>query len=118
MRGPHIASARFCELAELFTLVRNVDPTVVIPTRRLPERLLPVVPLLDWIGHRFAGTPRAISCAFVKEYGHREAHFTSARAERELGWMARDFSVSVRDTLSWIKTELLPAGAACSSPVT
>ena len=116
--GRYIASARFCELAELFTLVRNVDPTVVIPTRRLPERLLPVVPLLDWIGHRFAGTPRAISCAFVKEYGHHEAHFTSARAERELGWMARDFSVSVRDTLSWIKTELLPAGAACSSPVT
>lgn len=109
--GRYIASARFCTLAELFTLVCHADPTVVLPTRRLPERLLPVVPLLDWLGARFAGTPRAISRAFVKEYGHREAHFTSARAERELGWTARDFSVSVRDTLSWIRTEWPPAGA-------
>lgn len=104
-RGRYIVSTHWCSLGELFALIHRVDPEVAVPSKTLPESWLPLVPALDWVAHLTQGTPRFATRAFMTEYAKKEARFSSNRAEAELGWRPRDFEMSVRDTLVWLRTD-------------
>lgn len=105
--GRYIASDRDCSMAELFAMVAEIDPTVPVPKARLSERLLPLVPVLDWLGNRLAGTPRFASRAMIREYGRRLQLVSSDRIRTELGWKPRDLKASIRDTLEWTRLRFI-----------
>ncbi len=105
--GRYIVSDRSCSMAELFAMVAEVDPTVPVPKARLSERLLPLVPVLDWLGNRLAGTPRFASRAMIREYGRRLQLVSSDRIRAELGWKPMDLKASIRDTLEWTRSRFI-----------
>lgn len=102
--GRYIVSTHYCSLMDLFEAVKRAAPEVKIPSRTMPQKMLRVVPLLDWLGNKVAKLPRFATTDFIREYAGKQALFSSAKARAELGWTPQyDFATSVADTVDWVK---------------
>ena len=72
-----------------------------------PKRILPswaFKPLIagDWLRSSMTGSPRQLTSEMAHEYFNKDQLLTSERAESELGWLARPFEETFRDTLDWV----------------
>ncbi len=105
--GRYIAADYTCSMSELFALIHEINPQIKIPTRVLSSSLLWIVPALDWVGNKLAGTPRFASRAMILEYGHRQQLVSSQRIRTELGWKPISFKQSVSDTVQWTKSRFI-----------
>jgi dihydroflavonol-4-reductase len=100
--GRYIASGETLSVGELLHALHRVDPAIVVPTATLPEPLLFLLPIFDWLEHRFTGAPRQITRALIDEYGGRVQSVSSARLRDELSWKPRPFSETLAETLQWM----------------
>lgn len=90
--------------AELGKLAHEIDPSVPLPGKQLPDFVMTLGPLFDWINHKTLGSPRTIGPEFVAALKGREWTMSNQRARQELGWRQTiPLEQSVSDTLSTLK---------------
>ncbi|MCR9142167.1 MAG: NAD-dependent epimerase/dehydratase family protein [bacterium] len=105
--GRYICADYNTSLADLMPLCREVDPTLKVPGRMLPNFLLPTAPLFDWLGHKFTGAPRAVTSETIREMANNPIRYNSDRLRLQLGWQPRPIHDSLRDTLDWVRSNFL-----------
>jgi len=105
--GRYIASHSSLSMADLYKMIQEIDPEIKIPSRTLPQGLLTMVPLLDWLGNKLTNMPRFATREFIKEYGYREQSVSNSRAKTELGWELIPLQESIRDTVAWVKATFI-----------
>jgi hypothetical protein len=81
--------------------LHRLDHRVARP-RRVPDAVVPLLPLFDGLRARLLGTPRSLTRAVVDELHHREPRYDAGRAQRELGLKFLDFEHTLADTLRWL----------------
>jgi dihydroflavonol-4-reductase len=101
--GRYIVSNNYITFEDLFRIAKEVEPKVRLPLLKLPRFLLPTLPFLDWAGSRLLDYPWLVTSKFLKEFGGKEAHFSSERARYDFTWEPMDFRTTVADTLSWTR---------------
>ena len=105
--GRYICADYNTDLADLMKLFHEIDPTLKVPNKMLPDFLLRTAPLVDWLGHKFTGTPRAVTADTIREMAHNPVRYDSERLRRELGWQPRPIKASLVDTLDWVRAQFL-----------
>lgn len=89
---------------ELATLVHQIDPSVPPPGRLLPDFLVPLAPMFDWLNHRLLGSPRTLDADFVAAVKGMRWTMSNRRAQEVLGWRQRiPLARSVADTLASLR---------------
>jgi dihydroflavonol-4-reductase len=98
-------------LFEIAHLLHRIDPAIAAPRHLLPDVLLPLGPLADWLNHKLLGAPRTFQADFVKAARGKVWAVSNERARRELGWEPRvPLEQSFADTVAAIR--VLHGGAS------
>ena len=95
--GDQVSHLDFC------SLIGKVDPGVKVPTKNMPELMLPLLPLLDWMAHKFQGSARSMTPAVIREFKGRDMIYDTSRIQHQLGWKPRPLEDTVRDSIQWIR---------------
>ena len=106
-RGRYVASSTYAPIEQLARIIRAIEPTLRVPSHRIPKWMMKPFALLDAMRARLRGAKRAIGDESVEEIGGVEMRCSSERATRDLGWQPRPLEDTVADTLAWIKGTFL-----------
>jgi dihydroflavonol-4-reductase len=71
---------------EIAHLLHRIDPAIPAPRHVLPDVLLPLGPLADWLNHKLLGAPRTFQADFVKAARGKVWAVSNRRARTGLGW--------------------------------
>ena len=88
--------------AELVALVRDIDPTIAVPTRQAALWQVRALARLEQFRSWFGREPR-LTPETVREYLGKPTSYDTSKARRELGWRPRPIRQTVRDTLEWVR---------------
>jgi len=105
--GRYIASSTFAPIEQLARIIRAIEPTIRVPSRRIPKWMTKPFALLDAMKARLRGAKRQLSEEAVEEFDGADVRCSSERATRDLGWEPRPLEDTVADTLAWIKGTFL-----------
>ena len=105
--GRYIASSSFAPIEQLAKIIRAIEPTIRVPSRRIPKWMMKPFALLDAMKARLRGAKRQVSEDLVEELEGADVRCSSERATRDLGWEPRPLEDTVADTLTWIKGTFL-----------
>lgn len=87
--------------AEMITAMRKIDRKVPRSLMTMPRFMVPVMPMFDWAGNKFLGTPRTMTSASASTFSKGDLLASNARAKRELGWSSGfTLEQSLRDTMA------------------
>ena len=101
-RGRHILCTECLPAAELVALVRDIDPTIAVPTRQAALWQVRALARLEQFRSWFGREPR-LTPETVREYLGKPTSYDTSKARRELGWRPRPIRQTVRDTLEWVR---------------
>ena len=101
-RGRHILCTECLPAAELVALVRDIDPTIAVPTRQAALWQVRALARLEQFRSWFGREPR-LTPETVREYLGKPTSYDTSKARRELGWRPRPIRQTVRDTLEWMR---------------
>lgn len=89
--------------AEMIATMRKIDKTVPGSLMTMPRFMVPVMPMFDWAGNKFLGTPRTMTPASASTFSKGDLLASNARAKRELDWSSGfTLEQSLRDTMAEI----------------
>ena len=101
--GRYLVTDQYFEMIELLKRLKNIDPSLKIPSIVLPQFMLGMVPLMDWLNSKFTGAARQASRDMVQEMGGRSQRASSEKIRKELGWTTIPTDQSLKDTLEWTR---------------
>ncbi len=85
-------------VADILRRIRQLYPETKSPKRALPNRLVSLAVLLDWIGGIF-GKPRTLTRRVVKGFFKGDSLYDSSRATNDLDLEWSDFDTCIKDTV-------------------
>ena len=85
-------------LATICRRIRTLNPTTKSPKYSLPNVLLSVAVLQDWLGGKF-GRQRYLTRAVARNLMSGDTNYSSAKAEKVLGMDWEDFDTCIQDTV-------------------
>lgn len=87
--------------AEMIATMRKIDGKVPGSLMEMPRFMVPVMPIFDWAGNKFLGTPRTMTSTSASTFSKGDLLANNARVKRELGWSSGfSFEQSLRDTMA------------------
>ena len=110
-KGRYIAASTFAPIEQLARIIRAIEPTIRVPSRRIPKWMTKPFAFFDAMKARLRGARRQVSEESVEEFDGADLHCSSERATRDLGWEPRPLEDTVADTLAWIKGTFLKTRA-------
>ena len=99
----YLVAGRFVKLAEILRVLEEVTD-LPGPRRRLPHALVWIFAALSELWGRVTGRPVLVSRAAIRLL-RAELTVSSARAERELGVTFRPLETTIRDAVTWYRSE-------------
>jgi hypothetical protein len=88
----------------LLEVMNSIDARVKKPLMALPDAMIPLVPLFDWLNGKTLGTPRIASPDLLATLRSRRWNASNRRADEVLGWRPRiSLEQSLRDTMAEIR---------------
>jgi dihydroflavonol-4-reductase len=88
----------------LLEVMNSIDARVKKPLMALPDAMIPLVPLFDWLNGKTLGTPRIASPDLLATLRGRRWNASNRRADEVLGWRPRiSLEQSLRDTMAEIR---------------
>ena len=109
--GRYVASSRYAAIEQVAKIIREMEPSIRVPSRRIPAWMMKPLALFDAMKARIRGTKRTMSDDDLDEMDGVAMRCSSKRAERDLGWQTRPLEDTVADTLTWIKRTFLASRA-------
>lgn len=98
---------------DLAHALHRIDPSIPAPARLIPDAVIALGPLFDWLNHKLLGAPRTFQADMVATTRGKVWTITNERAKRILGWRQRiPLEQSLRETLATIRalrTEVKPS---------
>lgn len=86
---------------KLVATMHTIDPRVRLPLMRLPDAMMPLLPLFDWINAKTLDTPRIAAPDLLATLRGKRFNVSNRRAKDLLGWQPRfDLRRSLRDTMA------------------
>jgi dihydroflavonol-4-reductase len=85
-------------LATICKRIRTLNPTTKAPKFGLPNALVPMAVLQDWLGGKF-GRQRYLTRAVAKNMMGGDTNYSSDKAEKVLGMDWEDFDTCIQDTV-------------------
>ena len=85
-------------VATICRRIRTLNPTTKSPKYSLPNVLLSVAVLQDWLGGKF-GRQRYLTRAVARNLMSGDTNYSSAKAEKVLGMDWEDFDTCIQDTV-------------------
>jgi dihydroflavonol-4-reductase len=85
-------------LATICKRIRTLNPTTKAPKFGLPNVLVPIAVLQDWLGGKF-GRQRYLTRAVAKNMMGGDTNYSSEKAEKVLGMEWEDFDTCIQDTV-------------------
>jgi dihydroflavonol-4-reductase len=99
-----VANDEAITLYDLAQAMHRLDPAVPPPARIIPDAVIGLGPLFDWLNHKMLGAPRTFQADMVQAARGRVWTISNDRAKRELGWRPRiTFEQSLADTMSTLR---------------
>ena len=90
-------------------MIREIEPTLRVPSRRIPAWMMKPLALFDAMKARLRGSKRQLADEPTDDESGGEIPCSSERAKRDLGWQTRPLEDTVADTVAWIKGTFLAA---------
>lgn len=102
-------TVHFFDLAQT---MHRIDSSIPPPARIIPDAVVGLGPLFDWLNHKMLGTPRTFQSDMVAATRGRTWTVSNARAKRELGWRQQiPLEQSLTDTMSTLRQLREPSKA-------
>lgn len=103
-KGRYIVSEGEYPLKDIIAKFKTIDPKLKLPTMVAPQFIIPLLPLFDWLEHKFTGAMRVITRELAKEYmGEEKQIVTAQKIKDELGWKPTAIETTLKDSLEWIR---------------
>jgi dihydroflavonol-4-reductase len=102
-KGRYIAADKYLSIAELLQAMKTIDPEIKIPGMKLSPFVMRMFTAFDWLGHVFAKQERQITLSSISEFANRRSCLSGEKARMELGWQPMDFTLSLSNTMDWIR---------------
>ncbi|MCJ8322704.1 MAG: NAD-dependent epimerase/dehydratase family protein [Rhizobiales bacterium] len=110
-KGRYIVSQGNYSFADIIAKIGKFAPKLKLPSVHAPRFIIPILPLFDWLEHKFTGSMRVMTRGILKEYMGDEKQLLSAqKAMNELGWKPRAVEITLADTLEWIQNNPVKNG--------
>ncbi len=102
-----VANEEILTIAQIASVMHEIDPRVRTPLFEFNPALLPILPLLERIRSWMIGSKSTMTPELAGTFRNRRFNVTPARIERELGWAPR-FSLrqSLSDTMAVLKVRV------------
>lgn len=102
--GRYIVSEGEYMMKDIIAKFKQIDPMLKLPNMVAPKFIVPLLPLFDWLEHKFTGSMRVLTRALAKEYmGEYQQIVTAKKAMDELDWKPRAIEITLKDSLEWIR---------------
>lgn len=99
-----VVNDRQPSVTEIARTMHAIDTSVPRPLVTLPSFLMPVLPLLEGLASRMAGTPRSMTGELAGTLKGRLWHISNEKIRRELGWEPHySIKQSLADTMAAIR---------------
>lgn len=109
--GRYIASEGLYSLEKVINIYKQIAPELKLPSMVAPGFVVPLLPLFDWLEHKFMGSMRVLTRGLAKEYmGKDKQIVTSQKLKGELGWQPRNIETTLKDSLEWIQNNDIKIG--------
>lgn len=103
-KGRYIVSQGNYPLKDIIGKFKVIDASLKLPKMVAPKFIVPLLPLFDWLEHKFTGSMRVMTRALVGEYmGDEKQIVTAQKAMDDLGWQPRAIETTLEDSLRWIQ---------------
>ena len=109
--GRYVASSRFAPIEQVARIIREIEPSLRVPSRRIPAWMMKPIELFDAMKARVRNRRRTVAEDPLEVIAGREFDGSSERARRDLGWQTRPLEDTVADTIAWIRRTFLAAHA-------
>ncbi len=109
--GRYVASSRFAVIEQVAKIIRDIEPSLRVPSRRIPAWMMKPIEIFGAMTARIRNSRRAVAEDSLEDIAGVEFHDSSDRARRDLGWQTRPLEDTVADTIAWIRRNFLAAHA-------
>lgn len=101
--GRYVVCGDYMDFDNLFSVANAIDSKIKIPSVKVPECFLPLLPYFDAVESKLTGSMRTMTKGVMEEYfsGGRQL-MNSNKAKMELGYDPTPIKKTIQDTLAWI----------------